>query len=145
MKKFKKLTIEEFKLIYSKVPRLCIDLIVKTRKGILLTKRDIPPYKGFWHTPGGTVLLREKIEEAIQRISDDEIGSRVKIKQLIGVMQFPPDEVTQHSVSIVYLVSPIKKELNGSWQAKDIRFFKKVPKKTIKEQADFLIKNKFLE
>ncbi len=136
-----KLPFKEFKRIYRKVPRLCIDLIVKTNKGILLTKRAIPPYKGYWHTPGGTLLVGEKIDNAIQRIAQDEIGSKVKVIKLLGTMEFPPDEITKQSVSITYLVKPLGKKLNGSWQAKEIKFFKKIPAKTIKEQKLFLQKN----
>ncbi len=73
----------------SKVPRLCIDLIVKTKDGILLTKRQIPPYIGYWHTPGGTVLLHEKLESAAERIAQEEIGTKIKIIKLLGTMEFP--------------------------------------------------------
>ncbi len=138
----KRLSFEEFKSIYSKVPRLCVDLVVKTEKGILLTKRQIPPYLGYWHTPGGTVLLKEKISDAIQRISQDEFGSKVKIIKLLGVMEFPPDKITKHSISIVYLVKPENKNLKGSWQAEEIKYFKLLPTKIIKEQKDFLQKNR---
>ena len=140
----KRLSFEEFKNIYSKVPRLCIDLVVKTQDGILLTKRDIPPYKGYWHTPGGTLLLTEKITKAIQRIAKDEFGSKVKIIKLLGTMEFPPDEITKHSVSIVYLIKPISKNLKGNWQAKELKFFKEIPEKTIKEQKKFLLENKII-
>lgn len=139
----KKLPFEEFKKIYSKVPRLCVDLVVKTKEGILLTKRQIPPYVGYWHTPGGTVLLYEKLTDAIQRVALNEIGTKVKIIKLLGTMEFPPDEITKQSISIVYEVTPISKNLKGSNQAKELKFFKKVPPKTIKEQARFLTKNAF--
>lgn len=135
----KRLPFEEFKKIYSKVPRLCIDLIVKNKDGILLTKRAIPPYKGYWHTPGGTLLLYEKINDAIQRISLDEFGSLVKIGELLGTMEFPSDEITKHSVSVVYLVEPKSTEFKVNWQAKELKFFKKIPPKTIKEQKEFIL------
>lgn len=143
--KLKRLSFEEFKRIYSKVPRLCIDLVVQTNSGILLTKRDIPPYKGYWHTPGGTLLLGEKIKDAIQRISEDEFNSKVKIIKLLGTMEFPPDEITKHSLSIVYLVKPISKNLTGNWQAKELIFFKNIPTKTIKEQRKFLLQNNLIQ
>jgi len=46
MKEKVRLTNEEFMLIYSKVPRICVDLMIETKKGILFTKRTIGPYKG---------------------------------------------------------------------------------------------------
>ena len=73
----KPLTFEEFKTIYSKVPRLTVEVIVKTDKGILFTKRLIPPYVGSWHFPGGTVYYKETITDAIERVAQDELGVKV--------------------------------------------------------------------
>jgi ADP-ribose pyrophosphatase YjhB (NUDIX family) len=72
----KKLPLKEFKYIYQRVPRLCVEVIVKTSKGVLLTLRDIPPFQGYWHLPGGTVLLGESLEAAIKRITNEETGLR---------------------------------------------------------------------
>jgi len=56
---------KEFDDIYSKVPRLTVEVIVKNRAGgILLTKRAIEPCKGQWHLPGGTVRFGESLLEA---------------------------------------------------------------------------------
>ena len=57
----KKLPYKTFKSIYSRVPRATIELVIQTPAGILLSKRSIPPYKGYWHIPGGTVLFHEKM------------------------------------------------------------------------------------
>ncbi|MEX2017034.1 MAG: NUDIX domain-containing protein, partial [Candidatus Pacearchaeota archaeon] len=61
MKKRKKLNDKQWNTIYSKVPRLCIDLIIIKDKKVLLTKRSISPFKGLWHFPGGGVQHRETI------------------------------------------------------------------------------------
>lgn len=46
----------EYDSIYSRVPRLCVEVVISTRaQGVLLTRRDIPPNIGAWHIPGGTV------------------------------------------------------------------------------------------
>jgi len=42
--KYKRLSTEEFKEIYHKVPRAAIDVVIKTKQGILLTKRAIPSF-----------------------------------------------------------------------------------------------------
>ena len=51
----KKISTKLFYKIYSLVPRLCVDIIVKDKRGVVLSKRDIPPCKGMWHIPGGTI------------------------------------------------------------------------------------------
>ena len=75
------LTDREFQYIYSKVPRLCVDVMVKSHKGVILTLRDIEPYKNFWHIPGGTVHYRETIIGAVERIAKKELGIRLQERQ----------------------------------------------------------------
>ena len=60
---------EDFLSIYSRVPRLCVDLIITSEEGVLLSLRAIEPYLGQWHFPGGTVYKGETIEEAAKRVA----------------------------------------------------------------------------
>ncbi len=140
----KRLPYKKFLEIYSKVPRLCIELIIKTKDGVVLSKRDIVPYKGMWHFPGGTVLFNEKLENTIQRIAKEETGLTVKVGRLIGTMQFIKSPI-RHTISIGFLVTPVSGILRGSTQGKEIKFFKKIPSNTIKIQSDFLKKNNLLK
>ncbi len=140
----KKLPFEEFKAIYAKVPRLCIDLIIKTKDGIVLSKRSIPPAKGKWHFPGGTVLFGEKITDTINRVSQEETGLKLKVQKIIGTIEYKSDSVFGHTISISYLVKPISGKLRGSKQGKEITYFKSIPKNTLKEQKGFLLKNNLL-
>lgn len=64
MTKPKRLPSKEFKYLYGKVPRLCVDVVIQSKDGVVLSKRDIPPAKGMWHIPGGTVLFGESLEKA---------------------------------------------------------------------------------
>ena len=52
-----KLPFNEFVKIYSKVPRLCVDLLINNDDGFLLALRAIEPGKGQGHFPGATVLM----------------------------------------------------------------------------------------
>ncbi len=143
----KKLPFKEFKYIYKKVPRLCVDLIIKTQKGIVLVKRDIPPDKGKWHFPGGTILLGEKLSEAIKRVAKEETGLGVKIRRIIDVMEFSREGIHGHAhvISIAFLVEPKSGKLRGSIQGRKIKFFKSIPENIIVEQEKFLIKNYLLK
>ncbi|GAI66384.1 unnamed protein product, partial [marine sediment metagenome] len=76
--KFKRLPFKEFMEIYRKVPRAAVDVIVVSKKGFLLTKRAIPPFKGMWHIPGGTILFMESVKHAINRITKEELGIKLK-------------------------------------------------------------------
>ena len=134
-----KLPFEEFKKIYSRVPRLCLDLVVKNENGVLLTLRDIPPAKGLWHIPGGTMLFDENIDEAIQRIAGEELGTSVRVKKLLGYIDwYKTKNANGHAVSMEFLVEPLG-GITVDYQASHFKFFKKIPPKTIKEHVSFLL------
>ncbi len=140
----KRLPLAEFKKIYAKVPRFCVDLIIKTDKGIVMSKRDIPPQRGRWHLPGGTVLFGEKIENAINRIAEEETGLKLNVEKIIDKIEYRPSSVHGHVISLGLLCTPKSGRLRGSKQGREIKHFKKIPRKTIKEQVQFIRKNKLL-
>jgi ADP-ribose pyrophosphatase YjhB (NUDIX family) len=140
----KKIPYEEFEKIYSRVPRLCVDLVIKSKEGIVLSKRLIPPYKGYWHTPGGTVLYGETLEEAVKRVAKEETGLNVEIIKLAGVIEFPKIKSLKHAVSIGYLVKPISGKLRGSDQGSNISYFKQIPPNTVPAQETFIKQSKLI-
>ena len=138
--KFKKLPHREFLKIYRKVPRATVDVVIRSEKGILLTKRDIPPYKGKWHIPGGTILFKESISHAAARIIKEELGIKLKVLQHLGVIE-NLHEGGLHTVGNIYLAEIKSGTPVGSKQGKEIKFFKKPPLNCIPEQKKFLEKH----
>lgn len=107
-----RLTDKEYYGCYGKVPRLCVDLFVSTKDGILLIKRQTQPYKGKMHIPGGRVLFRESITKAIHRIAKKELNSKVRIGEFLGFMEFRHEVqrgIKMHSVSLAFIVKPYKR------------------------------------
>lgn len=125
------LTKAEYKSIFKRVPRICVDLIVTGKAGILLTKRLIAPYKNSWHLPGGRVYFRESLTKAVKRIAKKELSlNQVVISPLVGYMEFVrevQDKNPMHSISLVFEIKSKSDNYKGSWQGKDIRFFKHLP------------------
>ena len=134
----KKLTEREFKSIYTKVPRLCVELIIIQGGKILLTKRSIEPFNGLWHIPGKGVLYREIIKEAIDRVAKEELGIRVYQEKFLGYVEYLNDGF-RHSVSLAF-----KCKIKGNQQPKileqadEIKFFNKIPKDIIPSHRKFL-------
>ena len=83
---------EEFKNIYSRVPRLCVELVVKTPEGVILSLRKLPSYRGKWHIPGGTVFYKEKVTDAVKRVAAEELGIEVSIRELLGYIDYDSEE-----------------------------------------------------
>ena len=135
------LTDEEFFSIYSKVPRLNVDLVIKSPEGILMVFRTIEPNKNMWHLPGGTVYKEEKIEEAAVRVAKKETGLDCTFVQCLGYMEFPKEMrsgVSIHTISIVIEMTVGGGELRHDEHAKELTFFKEVPENVITEHGAFV-------
>lgn len=136
----KPLSIKTFKYIFSRVPRLCLDLVIRSPKGALLTKRAIAPAKGFWHLPGGSILFKESVEAAVQRICERELGTKAAaLKFLQFIEYYKYNSTFGHTLSLVFEVKPQGKiKLNDEASAFD--YFKIAPPKTLREVSNFLKK-----
>lgn len=129
-KKSNYLSKDDYDNIFSKVPRLCVDIVIKTDKGILLSFRSIKPYKDKWHLPGGRVYFRESLHSAVCRIAKGEAGLSVKNEKFLGFMEFTrevQDKKKRHSVSIAFLVDVSSGKIRKDNQSSRIDFFKKIP------------------
>lgn len=140
----KRIPFKKFKEIYSTVPRLCVEVVYQKGKNLLLIKRTIEPAVGHWHTPGGTVLKGELLEEAVERVALEELGIPMKPIKSLGIIQYK-SYVNHYSqdISVAYLVRPKNKkigniELDG--HADEYKFFSEIPKDTILDQKEFYCK-----
>ncbi len=135
---------EEFLGIYGRVPRLNVDLIIRSEEGILLTLRSIEPYMNLWHIPGGTVYKGEKIIEAGSRIAQNETGLKVNFKKTLGYMEFPHETrfgASMHTVSIVLEFMATGGALTPNAMASRMEYFTELPDKIVPEHRDFLKEN----
>lgn len=136
------LSLEEFRLIYGKVPRLTVEIVIQTADGIVFAKRSIDPWLGLWHLPGGTVFKGERIEQAVKRIAREEAGVEIGIEKFLGFIEYLKEtegDWLDHSVSLVFLVKIISGQLRPEeGQASEIKAFKELPGRLIKEHRDFL-------
>jgi ADP-ribose pyrophosphatase YjhB (NUDIX family) len=141
VQKLKRLSDKEYKFVYSRAPRLCVDVLVFTEKGFLLSKREIPPFKGLWHLPGGRVFYRESIENAIKRIALEEVGVRVKMLKMLGYYEMLKDGPYVHSGALIFTVKIMSGSVRGSAQAREIKAFRNIPIGMNPPQKFFLGKN----
>lgn len=138
---------EEFDAIYSRVPRLCVEVIVRTPKGIVLTKRSIEPCLGQWHIPGGTVFFAESLSEAVQRVAHDELGVTVTPGAFLGYIEYPgmlADGYKGWPVGMAFEATIAGGDIHGSEQGEELGYFKEVPENTVPDQARFLDKYVFV-
>jgi ADP-ribose pyrophosphatase YjhB (NUDIX family) len=124
------LTQEEFNHIYSKVPRLTVEIVVKNGLGeIYLTKRAIEPCKGQWHLPGGTVRFGERLEDAVKRIAKRELGIEFSEIKDTGYIEYPSHYLNgmDSPVGIVFEVLNFQGEMKVNEEASNADWFSAVP------------------
>lgn len=147
MKEEYPLTKEEFDSIYSKVPRLNVEIIVQSPKGIYLTKRSIEPCKGQWHIPGGTVYFGEALLDSVKRVAKKELNIDVKLAESIGFIEYPSHYKSNmdHPFGVVFLVNEFSGEISYNEEAQNGGWFKELPENMHADQDEFLVKYKLIK
>ncbi len=132
---------EDFLAIYSRVPRLAIDVAVFYKGKVLLALRDEEPFKNEWNLPGGTIYKDERAEEAAVRIIKHETGLDVRAGTHITFLEFPEEQrggTSMHTISIVmeaFLVNDTDSERVDN---STVGFFDMVPENTVFEHAKLI-------
>lgn len=133
---------EKFKELFSQVPRICIDVVIRSQDGIVLALRSLPSWHGKWHLTGSSLFYQESVMDAIKRIAKEETGADVKYVKTLGYMEFPSTQKERgfgHDISIVVLADHAGGELFTSTdEASDIRVFTELPDGMIEEHHKFL-------
>jgi ADP-ribose pyrophosphatase YjhB (NUDIX family) len=139
---------EEFDLIYSKVPRLTVEVIIRNPQGaIYLTKRAIEPCKGQWHLVGGTVRFGEPLIEAVKRIASRELSIKVTKVSQKGYIEYPShyENGLDSPVGIVFEVEEYKGKVSPNNEASNGDWFTELPEAMHADQDKFLLDNNYLK
>lgn len=110
------MTDSEFLHIVASTPLVSIDLIVRDERGhVLLGQRLNRPAKDSWFVPGGRIRKNERVQEALQRISQRELGVTIPAAKLIGVFDHLYDDnfLGTPGIDTHYVVLGFAAELPG--------------------------------
>lgn len=138
---------QEFESIYSKVPRLTVEIIVRNENSeIYLTKRAIEPCRGQWHLPGGTVRFGEPMTDAVKRVAERELGIQIKELKNEGYIEYPSHYKNglDSPVGIVFEVMDYSGDLMINKESQESGWFGKVPDGMHADQDSFLLDNGYL-
>jgi len=97
-----------------KTPLLAVDAVILFGKGIVLIKRQNPPYQGCYALPGGFVEAGEGGEEAVLREAREETGLEIELLGLVGAYSDPGRDPRGHVVSLCYLARDAGELRSGS-------------------------------
>ena len=131
----------EFDAIFSRVPRLTVEVVIASSEhGVLLALRDIPPCIGNWHLPGGTVRFGEPVVDAVRRVALAEVGLDVDVGELMGYIEYPShyNNGLDSPVGLAFRAWPTQGPAPDEDLAPGLRWFKHIPTVMHDEQQEFL-------
>lgn len=115
---------------------------------VLLVKRAINPYKGYWDLPGGFVELGQTIESALKREIKEELGVEINTMSFISsfTAYYQIKHMKEEVVNLIFKVTLQKENFIVSSDAASAKWFSKnhlpklVPQKAVKNAFEKLLK-----
>lgn len=125
-----------YKKVFTVVPIVCVDIVVKYKNKVLLCKRVNKPGKGKLFLPGGRVFKNESLKDAAVRKTFEELGIKSKKSDFkfltISEGIFKDSQIggSVHYIIIVYLFGfKIKPVINfDKTQTSEIKWVNKIGK-----------------
>ena len=114
----------------AKRPKVTCGAIIRKGDKILLTKRNVRPYKGYWCLPGGHIELWEKAEKAIQREVKEEIGLNFKPKFFRYYDEFLY-KIKWHAL-VLFFTGKANGKIKTNKEVKEFKWFKEKEIKKLK-------------
>jgi len=84
-------------------PAITVDAIIEQAGKILLIKRRHEPFKQQLALPGGFVDYGERVEDAILREVEEEVGVKASVEAILGVYSDPQRDPRGHTISTVFI------------------------------------------
>lgn len=141
------LTQADYNVVYSKAPRLTVEIIVRNDAGaIYLTRRAHGPCQGLWHIPGGTVWFGEALEHAVRRIAKRELSIEITASHGRGWIEYPSHYLNglDSPVGLVFEADEYQGTPVLSAEASEGGWFTTVPDPMHADQDEFLLANNYL-
>lgn len=131
----------EFREIYSRVPKLCVEAVIVHQKKVLMVKRKGPGWEGMWYLPGVTVYYRERLVEAVKRLGREELGVELEVGRLLGYVEFMSEEQERgfgYSVTLQFEGKTEDKIPKRSVEDEEVKLFGDLPENMVEEHKEVL-------
>jgi len=98
-------------------------IILNDKDEVLLSKRAIEPYHGFWDCIGGFLENGEDPLAGLKREVKEEIGIEVEIIRLIDIVIDTYGKDGNYTLNIYYYVKALSQEFNPQDDISEVRWF----------------------
>jgi len=112
---------------YPENPIPSVAAVVVSSKGILLMKRNKPPYNSLWNIPSGVIKVGETQEEAVTREVIEESGMKCHVIKFLDtsdvIITDSNNLIEYHFIVNVYLLKSSTNEIHSTDEGADLRWF----------------------
>jgi ADP-ribose pyrophosphatase YjhB (NUDIX family) len=142
-KKERPFTPEQFQEIYSKVPRITVEIAIKNELGIVMTQRKEASWQNLWHIPGCTLYYQESIDHAIIRLAQEELGITVINHGFLQYLEYFSE--TQYrgygsTIGLVFLCTTNDELPQENEAGETVAIFSHIPQQIVPEHRIILEK-----
>ncbi|KXK11806.1 MAG: Bifunctional NMN adenylyltransferase/Nudix hydrolase [Microgenomates bacterium OLB23] len=119
-------------------PKPTTAVVIFNKSGdILLTKRGIEPFKGYWDLPGGFITVGETIIESAKREIKEELQVDINIDNIFDAVvdEYEYQGVIYPTLATVITAHIVSGTLKASDDVVDFAFFS--PKEALQQQLAF--------
>jgi ADP-ribose pyrophosphatase YjhB (NUDIX family) len=118
---------------------LCVDGFYVKNGKVLLVKRDIEPFKGYWGLVGGHVDEGETVKEALKREFLEETDLNIEIGEIIDVRL----EETFDRVKIILTFEVLSAigDIKINQESIEFGWFSRIPVNSVHNYEKFFLKN----
>jgi 8-oxo-dGTP diphosphatase len=115
---------------------VCVDGIYLKDGKMLLLKRNVEPFKGFWHVVGGHVDENETLKEALKREFKEETSLDVEVGEIIdGRIEQTSD---RKKLIVAFKIESAKGDIHLNHESKEYGWFEKMPKNCVYDYSKVL-------
>jgi ADP-ribose pyrophosphatase YjhB (NUDIX family) len=114
-----RLVCSDFGYVFYLDPKLVACTVVQLDGRIVFLKRGIEPQRGKWVIPGGYVDRGEEIRAAARRETEEEVGIKTRIENLVGIYSYPG----VMEVVVVYAALYLSGELIAGDETQEVKLY----------------------